>query len=180
MLVTEGDLQAFDQLYRAEFPSVRALVFRMLRDFHQAEEVAQEVFLEVWRLASRFDPSRGSGHSWIMRMARLRAIDRVRRCEAARQRDQAHSDCSQVRDFDVVEETALLRAEGSRVQTALLDLTAVQREALVLGFFSTMSYPEIAVFLGVPLGTLKTRIRDALIKLRAVLAPEPTTLADAA
>lgn len=179
-LITEGDRLAFELLYRAEFPSVRALAFRLLRDFHQAEEVAQEVLLEVWRLADRFDASRGSGHSWILRMTRMRTIDRIRRCEASRHRDQAHSESSQVRDFDVVEETALLRAECTQIQAALLDLSALQREALVLGFFSTMSYPEIAVFLGVPLGTLKTRIRDSLIKLRSILSTETIGLATAA
>ena len=156
-------------LYGQEIGAVRGLAFRLLRDRGHAEEVAQEVMVGIWQTADTFDPALGSGRAWILRLTRSRSIDRIRSVQRARDRDLAYAI---ERGPDVAADAVALvgaRADAVALQTAMLELTAPQRQALVLAFFSAESYPQIAQRLQVPLGTLKSRIRDALIKLRTIM-----------
>lgn len=167
--VARGDAPAFAELYRMQLGVVTASAMSLLRDFHQAEEVAQEVMLQIWRLAARFDPARGTGQVWIWQMTRGKAIDRVRHAQSARRRDQQYAAHSTGQDFDVVVESAMLHEDVTEVHDTLLKVTTLQREVLVLRFSTQMSYAQIAAELGIPLGTVRSRIRDGLIVMRRML-----------
>lgn len=168
--IADGDRPAFRHLYSALSPKVFAVVRRTLIDHSQSEEVTQEVFLEVWQLAARFDRHRGRASNWILTIARRRAIDRVRASEAARRRELRKAAISQDVPFDVVAESAEIRAEHARAVRALLRLTPLQRETVGLAYHGGFSQPEIARMIGVPVCTVKTRLRDGLIRLRAEMA----------
>jgi RNA polymerase sigma-70 factor (ECF subfamily) len=163
-----GDAQAFATLYDLVAPAVYGLVRRILRDRAQSDEVMQEVMLEVWRLAPRFDPQRGSASAWIMTIAHRRAVDRVRSEVAERGRleragSQAPTAGASVQE-DVVDDL-----DRQRVRSALTGLTDVQRSSIELAYFGGLTQTEIAALLDIPLGTVKTRIRDGLIRLRDAL-----------
>lgn len=171
--VGSGDKQAFASLYDAVAAMVYGIVLRVVRDPAQSEEVAQDVMLEVWRLAGRFDPSRGSARGWIATMAHRRAVDLVRSSEASRQRGEAYSRGElSGSNFDVVVEEVVERDEHGVVRDVLSDLTPLQREAIMLAYYDGLTYREVAVQLDAPVGTVKTRIRDGLIRLRAALGVE--------
>lgn len=161
-----GDQQAFAQLYDATCSRVVGLAVRVVRDPAQAEEVAQEAFLEIWRTASRYDPDRGSPLSWLMTITHRKAVDRVRSAEAATRRDQGYHHQNQPVPHDATAEAAHASLEAHRVRHALQSLTAVQREALELAYFGGYTHTEVASMLELPVGTAKTRIRDGLIRLR--------------
>jgi RNA polymerase sigma-70 factor (ECF subfamily) len=161
-----GDEAAFAELYDATAARVHGLVRRVLRDPHQAEEVTQEAYLEVWRHAARFDPASGSPLAWILTIAHRRAVDRVRSAEAATRRDETYGRRHQEVAHDVTAETAHASLEARRVRTALDALTPVQREAVALAYLGGYTHTEVAGLLDLPLGTAKTRIRDGLIRLR--------------
>jgi len=163
-LVARGDQTAFESVYDRFAGPVYGLVRKVLRDPAQSEEVAQEVLLEVWRTASRFDPARGSAAAWVMTIAHRRAVDRVRSESAALARAQRLTP-GPVTGDDVAElvETALDR---QRVRRCLGALTSLQAEAVKLAYYGGYTYPQVAELLKVPLGTIKTRIRDGLIRLR--------------
>jgi len=161
-----GDEAAFARLYDAVAPRVHGLVLRVVRDPAQSEEVTQEVFLEVWRSASRFDRGRGSALSWLLTMAHRRAVDRVRSAESAGRNDTTYHRQSPEVDHDQTAEAAEASLEARRVRDALGTLTAVQREALELAYFGGYTHTEVASMLDLPVGTAKTRIRDGLIRLR--------------
>jgi RNA polymerase sigma-70 factor (ECF subfamily) len=163
-LVARGDHTAFESVYDLFAGPVYGLVRKVLRDPAQSEEVAQEVLLEVWRTASRFDPDKGSAAAWVMTIAHRRAVDRVRSENAAAAREQKLTP-GPVTGDDVAEmvETALDR---QRVRRCLGGLTRLQAESVKLAYYAGYSYPQVAELLGVPLGTIKTRIRDGLIRLR--------------
>lgn len=164
--VARGDEAAFSELYDRFAGRVFGIVRRVLRDPAQSEEVAQEVLVEVWRLATRFDPQRGSAQGWILTMAHRRAVDQVRSEQSHRDRTQkiGHRDIST--PFDETAEAVEVRMEHQQVRRALDVLTDLQREAVELAYYGGYTYPEVAELLGAPVGTIKTRIRDGFIRLR--------------
>jgi RNA polymerase sigma-70 factor, ECF subfamily len=160
-----GDTHAFAELYDLCSANVYGLIRRILRDAAQSDEVLQEVMLEVWRLAPRFDASLGTASGWIMTIAHRRAVDRVRSEVAERGRVERASSRVDTAgapvDEDVVDEL-----DRQRVRVALDRLTDLQRSSIELAYFGGLTHTEIAALLDVPLGTVKTRIRDGLIRLR--------------
>ena len=165
--VADGDQDAFAALYDAVAPRVYGLIRRVVRDAALAEEVAQEALVEVWRNASRFDRARGSAAGWIFTIAHRRAVDRVRAEQAAAERERRTARASV--PFDDVVEEVTARLEQHAVRRCLDALTRVQREAILLAYYRGLTYPEVADRLGAPLPTIKTRMRDALIRLRDCL-----------
>jgi RNA polymerase sigma-70 factor (ECF subfamily) len=164
--VAGGDQLAFAELYDQTAPRVLGLVKRLLKDHAQSEEVAQEVFLEIWQTATRFDTTRGSASSWMLTMAHRRAVDRVRASQAGRDRDLRIGVRDLDTDFDSVTESVEIRIEHERVERALGRLTELQRQAVRLAYYGGYSHSEVAAMLGVPIGTVKTRLRDGMIRLR--------------
>jgi RNA polymerase sigma-70 factor, ECF subfamily len=140
-----------------------ATVFGVVRDPSQAEEVCQEVLLEVWRCASRFQPGRGSAMAWVTTIAHRRAIDRVRAERRSAER-QLRAAAHQVA-YDEVAELVEARLEHERVRRSLGSLTPLQRESVTLAYYGGYTFREVAGLLGVPEGTVKTRMRDGLIRL---------------
>jgi RNA polymerase sigma-70 factor (ECF subfamily) len=170
--VARGDEQAFADLYQRVAAAVFGLVSKVVRNPAQSEEVTQEVIVELWRTAPRFDPARGTARSWIMTCAHRRAVDRVRSAESAARRDDLAGRRDQGRPYDEVVEQVESSLEREHVRRGLQALTALQREAVVLAYYGGHTHREIAELLGVPQGTVKTRLRDGLIRLRDHLGVE--------
>jgi RNA polymerase sigma-70 factor (ECF subfamily) len=170
--VARGDEDAFRQLYRQLAPSAYGLALRVTRDEHLAQDVLQEAFADVWAQAGRFDPAQSSARAWVTMLAHRRAVDRVRREQADRDRTARWASGSGERPHDSVAEVVQLRAEHRRVRQAMEGLTRLQREALELAFHGGLTHTEVAARLDIPLGTAKTRIRDALRALRTELEEE--------
>ncbi len=164
-----GDQAAFAELYDETAALVHGIVRRVVRDPSQTEEVVQEVFVEIWRLAPRYDGTRGSVTSWMATIAHRRAVDRVRSEQASRNRVEREA-AKVTRDHDVVSEPVIEQEQAAferrRVRKALDRLTDMQRQAVELAYFGGHTYREVAVLLGEPEGTIKTRIRDGMIRLR--------------
>jgi RNA polymerase sigma-70 factor (ECF subfamily) len=161
-----GDQTAFARLYDATGSRVFGLAVRVVRDPAQAEEVAQEAFLEIWRTSGRFDPAKGSPLGWMLTITHRKAVDRVRSAEASTRRDTTYHQQNQPVDHDSTAEAATASLEARRIRGALSSLTPVQREALELAYFGGYTHTEVATMLDLPVGTAKTRIRDGLIRLR--------------
>lgn len=167
--VARGDEDAFEALYHRVSGQVLGLIRRVLRDPAQSEEVAQEVFVEVWRTATRFDADRGSATTWIMTMAHARAVDRVRSSQASINRDEKVGRRDRTREYDEVAEAVEVRLEQQAVRKCLGGLTELQKESVELAYYGGYTYREVAELLDTPLGTVKTRLRDGLIRLRDCL-----------
>ncbi len=164
--VAHGDRQAFSGLYDRFASIAHGVVRGVVRDPSQSEEVTQEVFVEVWRLAPRFDPDRGSARTWLLTMAHRRAIDRVRSEQSSRDRTERVGHRDRGRSFDEVSEEVEVSLEHEQIRAALGSLTKLQREAVELAYYQGYTYREVADILDTPLGTIKTRMRDGLIRLR--------------
>lgn len=164
--IAEGDQQAFSRLYDDVAPRVLGLIRRLLIDHAQSEEVAQEVFLEIWQTASRFDESKGGASTWILTMAHRRAVDRIRSSQSSRDRDTKIGIRDFAPEYDHVSETVEVTIEHERVKEAMARLTELQRQAVSLAYYGGYSHSEVAALLKVPIGTVKTRLRDGMIRLR--------------
>ncbi|WP_432833847.1 sigma-70 family RNA polymerase sigma factor [Dactylosporangium sp. CA-092794] len=167
--VARGDERAFAELYDLVSARVYGLIRRVLRDPAQSEEVTQEVMVEVWRTAGRFDASRGSATAWVFTIAHRRAVDRVRAEQAGVERVKRVAAVSAETPYDDVVEAATARIEQQQVRRCLDGLTELQREAITLAYYGGNSYREVADLLGTPLPTIKTRMRDGLIRMRDCL-----------
>ncbi len=167
--VARGDQDAFATLYDRFADQVFGLIRKVLRDPAQSEEVAQEVFVEVWRTARRYDPDRGAVATWLMTLAHRRAVDRIRSEQAARMREERVGQRERSRVFDSVAEAVETTVEHEQVRRALHQLTDLQREAIELAYYGGNTYREVAELLDAPLGTVKTRMRDGLVRLRDAL-----------
>ena len=167
--VAQGSLEAFADVYDGLAPRMLGLTRAVLRDHAMAEEVLQEVMLEVWCQAARFDPAVGSDSTWAHTIAHRRSVDRVRAVRAAKDRDVWVAAGETVREYDSVAEDAVQHDEEGRVRAALAMLTGLQREVIVLAYWGGHTSAEISLRLGVPVPTVKTRLRDGLVRLRAAL-----------
>ena len=168
----QGDVASFEALYERVVPRVHGLALRVLGDPHQSEEVTQEVFLQLWSTAARYDPDRGSALAWIMTLTHRRAVDRVRTSESGRRRDADHvGDLTrgEATAHDTTVEAAHAAIEAERVRVALQALTPLQRQAIELAYFDGCTHSEVSQVLQIPLGTAKARIRDGLRRLRTLL-----------
>ncbi len=166
--VAKGDEAAFAALYDRTSAAVHGLARRVVRDPARAEEITQEVYLQVWRTAGRYDPDRGSAKSWLLTVAHRRAVDVVRHDQASTNRE-ARYDWSGGRDTDVVESAVMVRLEHEQVRRCLGSLTELQREAVTLAYYGGHTYSNVSALLKVNPATIKTRMRDGLIRLRDCL-----------
>jgi RNA polymerase sigma-70 factor (ECF subfamily) len=164
--VADGDQVAFGELYDQIAPRVLGLVRRLLKDFAQSEEVTQEIFLEIWQNAKRYDPNKGGASTWILTMAHRRAVDRIRSSQSTRDRDTKIGIRDFETEYDSVSETVEVTMESERVKKAMSRLTELQRQAVSLAYYGGYSHSEVATMLSVPIGTVKTRLRDGMIRLR--------------
>jgi RNA polymerase sigma-70 factor (ECF subfamily) len=170
--IAQADVGAFEALYDRYSGPAYSVAMGMLRDAVRAQEITQDVFLAVWRGARDFDPARGSARTWILSVAHHKSVDAVRR---SRRTVTVPLSETMTSDTDVIE-AAQARVDAGRVRRALEALSFDQRAAIVLAYYGGYTQQEIAQRLGVPLGTIKTRIRDGLARLRAALpAPAPET-----
>ncbi|TXS51318.1 sigma-70 family RNA polymerase sigma factor [Streptomyces sp. t39] len=169
VLVARGDQDAFSTVYDSVSGAVLGLVRTVLRDPAQSEEVTQEVLIEVWRSAARYQPARGSAMTWIMTLAHRRAVDRVRSAQAATDRERRAALLDRTTAYDEVTEQVETRLEHEQVRRCLRGLTELQRQSVTLAYYRGLAYREVAELLAVPLGTVKTRLRDGLIRLRDCL-----------
>jgi RNA polymerase sigma-70 factor (ECF subfamily) len=167
--VAAGDEAAFRAVYRRYAPIAYGLALRVVRDPHLAQDALQEAFADIWASAATFDPRSSSVRAWVMLLVHRRAVDRVRREQAERDRGTAWTAGRHEPAHDHVAEVVELRAEHRRVRVALDGLTPLQREVLELAYHGGLTHHQVAARLDIPLGTAKTRIRDALRSLRTAL-----------
>lgn len=163
--ISHGDEAAFGALFDALGSAVYGLARRVIRDPARAEEVSQEVFMQVWQTAARYDAARGSAKSWVLTLAHRRAVDAVRHDQAATNRENKY-DWSNGPDYDEVAETVTVSLEHEQVRRCLDGLTDLQREAVTLAYYQGYTYAEVATTLGANTATVKTRMRDGIVRLR--------------
>lgn len=167
-----ADKHAFSALYDALAPTVYSVCLSVLRNPALAEEVAQDVFVEVWTSAAKFDPQRGNARSWVGRLAHGRAVDKLRSHVAAVQRDDRDSKLEHATFAEPIEDEALNNVEAHLLRRAVDEIGEPHSTAVALAFFDGLTHAELAESTGVPLGTVKTRVRDGIKKLKAVLGKE--------
>lgn len=167
--IADGDERAFEQFYDCLAPRVFGLVRRLLKDEAQSEEVLQEIFVEAWQQAKRFNRARGSAAAWLLTLAHRRTVDRIRSSQASRDRDLRMGLQDIGTEYNDVEENAILHDESRRIVQALKRLSETQRAAIELAYFGGYTHHEVADLLKIPVGTAKTRIRDGMIKLRDLM-----------
>ncbi len=166
--IRERDTRALEELVRRFERPLHSIAYRVAGSDRFAQEVVQDAFMTVWREAGRYDPARGAVSSWLLTIARFKALDLVRREFGAKRRTVDVDLSLRPADDDVHEET-WQRARGETVRAALRELSVVHREAVTLAFMDGLTHVEVAEALGVPLGTAKSRIRHGLLKLRSDL-----------
>jgi len=167
-----GHEDAFSELYDLTSSRIYGTILRVLRSSDHAAEVTQEVFVEVWKQSARFDVEKGSVLAWMTTMAHRRAVDRVRSVTSEVARDERYAVAGVDREVDHVWEGVEQKLDVERVRKGMTSLTAIQREALTLAYFGGYTQSQVAKLLKLPLGTVKTRIRDGLIGLRDALGVE--------
>ena len=167
-----GHEDAFAELYDLTSSRIHAIILRVLRSADHAAEVTQEVYVEVWRQSARYSPDKGSVIGWMTTMAHRRAVDRVRSVSSETARDERYALSGTVRDVDQVWDSVEQKLDVDRVRKGMASLTTIQREALTLAYFGGYTQSQVAQLLKLPLGTVKTRIRDGLIGLRDALGVE--------
>ncbi|MFE7707682.1 sigma-70 family RNA polymerase sigma factor [Streptomyces sp. NPDC057486] len=168
-LVARGDQAAFAEVYGVVCGPVLGLVRSVLRDPAQSEEVAQDVLVEVWRTAPRFQAARGSAMNWVLTLAHHRAVDRVRSVEATTAREHRAALLDRTPEFDEVAEQVESRLEREQVRRCMRTLSELQRQSVTLAYYCGLTYREVAELLSVPPATIKTRLRDGLVRLRDCL-----------
>lgn len=171
--VRQGEQAALDELYARYASPVHNLVWKVLQNAEEAEDVSLDVFWQIWRQADRYDPSRGTPPAWIFTLARSRAIDRLRARHRREDRNISFDDpavhLDPMDEKASPDQVASFRQTRDAVRAAIETLSGSQREAIELAFFQGLTHVEIAEKLDQPLGTVKTRIRQGLIKLRKLL-----------
>jgi len=166
--IVARDERAVEELYQRYSGALYSLAYQVTGGERFAQDVVQETFVAVWKDASRFDPDKGAVSPWLFSLARHKAIDLVRREANVRKRTVDVDLALEMADDDVDDE-AWMRIRRDRVRLAIAELTPLQREALELAFFNGLTHVEVAERLAIPLGTAKTRIRGALLRLRDLL-----------
>jgi len=171
--VAEGNEHALTRLYDRTSRIVYGLARRILGDTSAAEDVTLEVYLQVWRIAKTYDPGRGTVSSWLVTLTRSRSIDLLRSRQARRATlEQSLEEVPAPLDLrSDPERLSIEAAQAHMIQNCLEELPIDQRQALELAYFSGLSHTEIAIRTGLPLGTVKTRIRMGMARLRELLAP---------
>ena len=168
--MSRGDRAALGSLYERHAPRLRGLLSFMLRDAQEADDVLHDVFLEAWQRSAEYSPARGSVSAWLGLRTRSRAIDRVRAKKSHAAKDAA-SGLGPPPSDPVADPLRTL--DHARLHALLVDMSETEREVLVLGYFEGLSSSEIGERVGVPVGTVKSRTRSALAKLRRALEPPP-------
>ncbi|MFJ4285444.1 ECF RNA polymerase sigma factor SigK [Paenarthrobacter nicotinovorans] len=167
----QGSEQAFTNFYQRTSHRAFGLVRRVVLDTSLAEEVVQEVFIAVWRDAATYDPAKGSPTTWLLTIAHRKAVDKVRSHQSSNSRYARWAAASWTRPYDEITTSILDRMEKLQLVDSLAALSPVQREAIVLAYFGSLTYREVAERLSKPLPTIKSRIRDGLNQLREQLEP---------
>lgn len=169
---SRGHEDAFGELYDLTSARVYGVILRVLRSADHAAEVTQEVYVEIWRQSARYAPDKGSVLGWMTTMAHRRAVDRVRSVSSEVARDERYALRTTERETDQVWDGVEQKLDSERVRKGMASLTEIQREALTLAYFGGYTQSQVAQLLKLPLGTVKTRIRDGLIGLRDALGVE--------
>jgi RNA polymerase sigma-70 factor (ECF subfamily) len=169
---SRGQEDAFAELYDLTSGRIYAVILRVLRSADHAAEVTQEVYVEVWRQSARYSSGKGSVMGWMTTMAHRRAVDRVRSVSSEVARDVRYAATDHQPDVDQAWDGVEQKLDVERVRKGMASLTAIQREALTLAYFGGYTQSQVAQLLKLPLGTVKTRIRDGLIGLRDAIGVE--------
>lgn len=173
--VVDSDQAALGLLYESMVGQVYGLALRITRQAQLAEEVVQDTFWQVWRQAPRFDPERGTAKTWVMTIARSRALDSLRRIEPNECRLEPEAlALVEACDDDITPNLLVAMQQGHQLHEALASLDSIPRQLVSLAFFRGLSHDEIAEFTGLPLGTVKSHIRRALLTLQQILAANVT------
>lgn len=167
--IAQQDQGAFAEFYAQTCRRVYGLARRVLIDPELSEDTTQEVYLQVWNMADRFNAEAGSPMAWLMTLAHRRAVDRVRSEQSSTDREARYGAAMQVKDHDDVVDTVTQRLEAEAVVQCLETLTDTQKESVRLAYYGGLTYREVAEKLGVAVPTIKSRIRDGLIRLKTCL-----------